>query len=104
MESPPENRRRAKDRESEYRDLTRVASLHQDAEMRTTISLDDDLYAITCSIAKDQRKPLSAVVNALLREGLNSGGNRTNRRSRFPSFRASRKVTSEDVRGLDDEM
>jgi Arc/MetJ family transcription regulator len=84
--------------------LDRVASLHHDAEMRTTISLDDDLYAIASSIAKDQHKPLSAVVNALLREGLNSGGNRKNRRSRFPSFRTRRKVTSEDVRALEDEM
>jgi hypothetical protein len=72
--------------------------------MRTTISLDDDLYAIASAIAKDQRKPLSAVVNALLREGLNSGSNRRSRKSRFPSFRASRKVTSEDVRALEDEM
>jgi hypothetical protein len=72
--------------------------------MRTTISLDDDLHAIASAIARDKHKSLSVVVNALLREALASEPESNRRKTRFPSFRAARKVTSADVRALEDEV
>jgi hypothetical protein len=79
------------------------ASVHHDADMRTTISLDDDLHAIASAIAWDQRKSLSAVVNGLLREALAGEPASRARQTRFPSFRTARKVTCADVRALEDE-
>ena len=74
--------------------------------MRTTITLDQDLYDIACAIARDQRRSLSAVINELLRNGLSAVGERRPRtaRAQFPSFRSRRKVTLEDVHSLEDQM
>jgi uncharacterized protein YigA (DUF484 family) len=44
--------------------------VHQDVMMRTTLSIDQDLYEIALAIARDRRQSLSAVVNQLLRNGL----------------------------------
>jgi hypothetical protein len=83
-----------------------AALLHHDAVMRTTLSIDEDLYTVASAIARDQRRSLSAVVNEVLRDGLclNKEHRYRKSRGRFPSFRTSRKVTSEDVRALEDEL
>ena len=74
--------------------------------MRTTLSIDEDLYEIALAIARDRRQSLSSVVNELLRNGLTSQGEKSSRISKrgFPSFRTDRKVTPDDVRSLEDEQ
>lgn len=73
--------------------------------MRTTLSIDQDLYDIALAIARDRRQSLSTVINELLRNGLTTTGDETLPVSEkgFPSFRTSRKVTMDDVRSLEDE-
>ena len=73
--------------------------------VRTTLSIDQDLYDIALAIARDRRQSLSAVINELLRNGLTATGEervRTSKRG-FPSFRTRRRVTLDDVRSLEDE-
>jgi hypothetical protein len=86
--------------------LYRSASLHQDAVVRTTLSIDQDLYDIAVAIARDRRQSLSAVINELLRDGLTATSEEPVHVSKggFPSFRTRRRVTLDDVRSLEDEM
>ena len=74
--------------------------------MRTTLSIDQDLYEIASAIARDRRQSLSTVINELLRNGLTAAPEEPVRTSKttFPSFRTRRKVTLEDVRALEDEI
>ena len=85
--------------------VDRTASVHQDAVMRTTLSIDQDLYDIALAIARDRRQSLSAVVNELLRNGLNATGEEPSPISKkgFPLFRSRRRVTLDDIRSLEDE-
>jgi hypothetical protein len=73
--------------------------------MRTTLSIDQDLYDIALAIARDRRQSLSAVVNELLRNGLTATSPEPLPPSKkgFPSFRSRRRVTLDDVRSLEDE-
>ena len=82
-----------------------VASLHQGAVVRTTLSIDQDLYDIASAIARDRRQSLSAIINELLRNGLTATSEEPLRASKrgFPSFRTRRRVTLDDVRSLEDE-
>ena len=79
-------------------------------QVRTTISLPDDLHAQLQSIARDRREPLSRTIEELVRRGM---GQRprpyTMQRSDVTglmtiSFDDGRVVTDEDVyRMLDDD-
>ena len=83
-----------------------TASVHQDAIVRTTLSIDQDLYDIAVAIARDRRQSLSAVINELLRNGLTASSEEPLHVSQrgFPSFRTHRRVTMDDVRSLEDEI
>ncbi|MBV9732193.1 MAG: antitoxin [Verrucomicrobia bacterium] len=74
--------------------------------VRTTLSIDQDLYDIALAIARDRRQSLSAVINELLRNGLTATSEEPLRVSKrgFPSFRTRRRVTMDDVRSLEDEI
>jgi hypothetical protein len=43
---------------------------HHDADMRSTLTLDDDLAARLADLARETGKPLKAVVNETLRRSL----------------------------------
>ena len=74
--------------------------------MRTTIDLPDDLHKQALAIARDKSRTLSETVAALMRRGLSQGGAGEINRSAvtgLPVVRLGTVVTTEDVRGLDDE-
>ncbi|MBI4559879.1 MAG: antitoxin [Candidatus Hydrogenedentes bacterium] len=75
--------------------------------MRTTLTIDDDLYAAARSLARAKSEPLGRVLSDLARRGLNATP-RVGKRSQsgFPVFRVppnAAPITLEDVRKLDDE-
>jgi len=74
--------------------------------MRTTIDLPEDLHRQAVSIARDTSQTLSETVAALMRRGLEQGGAAKvsqSERTGLPTVRLGRVITSEDVRGLDDD-
>lgn len=74
--------------------------------MRTTVDLPDDLHATATAIAKDTHQTLSFTIASLIRRGLSSGvGSQPTRSSRtgLPVAHVGRLITSEDVRGLEDD-
>jgi hypothetical protein len=74
--------------------------------MRTTVDLPDDLHKQALAIARDTSRTLSETVAALMRRGLSQGGAGEINRSAvtgLPVVRLGTVVTTEDVRGLDDE-
>jgi hypothetical protein len=74
--------------------------------MRTTVDIPDDLHSVQQSVARDQGKTLSQVIAALLRRTLTPGGSSaisTDNRTGLPVVRIGRVITSDDVRGLEDE-
>ena len=50
--------------------MMRASSPHQDAQMRTTIDLPEDLHTIVGHLAHSQRISMSAVVADLMRRAL----------------------------------
>jgi hypothetical protein len=91
--------------------LDATASAHHDAQMRTTVDLPEDLHRIVSSIALHTQRSLSQTVAELMRRGLSAqlrvadGSDRVaiHPRTGLPVVRASRTITPEDVRALDDE-
>ena len=75
--------------------------------MRTTLQLDDDVYAAARSLARAEGKSLGQIVSGLARHGLTprARAGRTNK-SGFPVFSVSRNaapITAEMVeRALED--
>jgi hypothetical protein len=80
--------------------------LHYDVRVRTTIDLPEDLHSVLISVARDEGRTLNQVVAALLRRALRPGGSAaisTDDRTGLPVVRLGRTITSDDVRGLEDE-
>lgn len=74
--------------------------------MRTTIDLPEDLHRITLAIARDQGTSLSETVAQLLRRAIGTPGTAelsASARTGLPVIRLGQAITSDDVRGLDDE-
>lgn len=73
--------------------------------MRTTITIDDDLLAAAKSLAQAQSVSVGTVISELARKGLKSSA-RTRRKSNFPVFSvplAAHPITLEDVKKIEDE-
>ena len=81
-----------------------------DAFMRTTLELQDDAYQIARTVAREQHRSLGSVVSDFITgafshvsrpdpEHASHGGD-----DLFPTFRSTRRVTSEDVRALDEDQ
>ena len=74
------------------------------ASMRTTIDLDDEAYQIAKAVAREQKRSLGRVVSDFIKaQPGNPAVNSFGIEQGFPTFRCVRRVTSEDVRALDDE-
>ena len=78
--------------------------------MRTTISVDDHLYAVVRSLAQQNHRSIGGTIELLLRRGLQAGtGNAadvaltTDPDTGFPLIRSSRPITYEDVQSLEDD-
>lgn len=74
--------------------------------MRTTVDLPDDLHAIAAAIARDTHQTLSSTIAGLIRRGLGSGAGgetTTSPRTGLPVAHVGRTITSDDVRGLEDD-
>ena len=72
-----------------------------DAEVRTTINLDDDVLETSRAIARTERRALGAVVSDLVRRGLVPPQLRIDDEEGFPVFRVrapARPITDEMVR------
>jgi Arc/MetJ family transcription regulator len=75
--------------------------------MRTTIDLPDDLHRQAVSIARDTSRSLSETVAALMRRGLSQGLKGEVARSAvtgLPVVHLGTTITTDDVRGLDDDQ
>jgi metal-responsive CopG/Arc/MetJ family transcriptional regulator len=73
--------------------------------MRLTINLDEELYAVAKSLARNDDSSISAAVNRLIRRGLElKETKKTRGKSGFPVVRCEKKFTSEDVYALDGEL
>ena len=92
--------------------------LHHDALMRTTVDIPDDLHRIAISLARHNGRSLGQVVAELMRRGLeapaaDAGGGRVGEPAAVYSISpvtglpvvlgASRPITDEDVKALEDE-
>ena len=83
---------------------------HQDAPMRTTIDLPDDLHRIVTSLATHTRSSLSHTAADLIRRGLalpardaEAPAFTTHSVTGLPVLHSPRPITPEDVKALDDE-
>jgi len=86
---------------------------HQNAAMRTTIELPDDLHRIATSLARHNKRSLGQVVAELMRRGLEVPANRIvesqgicriDDETGLPVVVGARRVmTDDDVRALEDE-
>ena len=75
------------------------------SEMRTTITIDDDLLAAAKSLARTRSVPVGTVICELARRGLQTSS-RTRRKNNFPVFSVpstARPITLEDVKKIEDE-
>ena len=52
--------------------MMHASSVHQDANMRTTIDLPEDLHTIAVTLARNQQTSMSAVVADLMRRALDA--------------------------------
>jgi Arc/MetJ family transcription regulator len=74
--------------------------------MRTTVDLPADLHAQAIAIARDTHRTLSETVALLMRRGLGEGratGLTHSAATGLPVVRLGRVITTEDVRGLEDD-
>lgn len=74
--------------------------------MRTTLNLDDDVFATAKALANQQRKSVGEVVSALLRKALRPTGKAASERNGIPLFpvgRNARQVTPEIIEKLLEE-
>ena len=75
--------------------------------MRTTLDISEDAYQIAKTVAREQKRSLGSVVSDFIvgRLGNAPGSpNPAEEDAEFPTFRCTRRVTSEDVRALDDDL
>jgi Arc/MetJ family transcription regulator len=74
--------------------------------MRTTVDLPADLHAQAVAIARDTHRTLSETVALLMRRGLGEGrpaGLARSAATGLPVVHVGRVITTEDVRGLEDD-
>jgi hypothetical protein len=90
--------------------LDTIAPLHQNRDMRLTVNLEPDLYALAKSLAKAEDCTISAAVNRLLRRSLPGKENRTRRHSGRPAkrngfliSRGKQPITADTVRQIEAE-
>lgn len=89
---------------------------HHDADMRTTIDLPEDLHQIAASLARHNKRSLGQIVADLMRRGLEAPVATANRLAEpQAAYRideetglpvimgATRPMTDDDVRALEDE-
>ena len=86
---------------------------HHNAVMRTTIELPDDLHRIASSLARHNKRSLGQIVAELMRRGLEVPANRVAESQAVYRIDdetglpvvvgASRVMTDDDVRSLEDE-
>ena len=89
---------------------------HHDAPVRTTLDIPDDLHRIATSLARHNGRSLGQVVAELMRRGLEvpaAGGGRMGEPAAVYAISpvtglpvvlgASRPITDEDVKALEDE-
>lgn len=82
-----------------------LTSLHQCAFMRTTLNLSEEAHGMALSFARDQRISLSEAVNRLLLQpASHTSKPRKKRTTGIPTFDCIRKVGSQDVRQLEDDL
>jgi hypothetical protein len=83
---------------------------HQNAPMRTTIDLPDDLHRIVTSLATHRHSSLSQTAAELIRRGLEWPGRdakvprlKLSKSTGLPVLQSVRTITPEDVKALDDD-
>jgi hypothetical protein len=76
--------------------------------MRTTLTIDDDLFAVVKTVAAEKSESIGKAISDLARLGLcSTTRSRGKEKSGFPVFhvpRGARLITLQDVRKLEDEM
>lgn len=75
--------------------------------MRTTLAIDDDVLSVAREIAATERRSVGEVISVLARKGLGPVPSELRTRNGIPLLPASpgaRRVTSELVRRLDEEL
>lgn len=73
--------------------------------MRLTLRLEDDLYGVARSMARDEDITISEAVNRLLRRALEPKAPKVKfSKSGFPIVPCKRKFTSEDVARIEAEF
>ena len=73
--------------------------------MRTTLDLSEDAYQIAKTVAREQNRSLGGVVSDfILARPVVVEKTPGKSKPAFPEFRCSRRVTSEDVKALDEEF
>jgi hypothetical protein len=84
--------------------------LHQDALMRTTIDLPDDLHRILLSLGNHSKRTMSETATELLRRALfvepNPSTTRPftiDKKTGLPLVHGRRTITADDVKAIDDE-
>jgi len=73
--------------------------------MRTTVSIDDDLFNAAKSLATQQRKPLGRVISDLIRKGLQPVS-RIQKGRAFPVFEVpdgARPITLDTVKQAEED-
>lgn len=74
--------------------------------MRTTITIDDELFEVAKALAAQKGLPLGKAVSELMRRGIRYQGATKRRRSGFPIFEVpagARSVTLETVKKAEEE-
>ena len=97
--------------EAESRSIVRFVfdistSPHYDVYMRTTITIDDDLFEAAKSLAAQKNVPLGKAVSELMRRGAQYRGHAKRRKSGFHVFEVpanARPVTLETVKRAEEE-
>jgi hypothetical protein len=82
---------------------TDIVRLCYDAFVRTTIDLTDEAYYIAKTVARETGQSLGATVSKFITESTASIPPAHAKRGELPLFRCVRRVTSADVRALEDE-
>lgn len=80
--------------------------MHHDADMRTTVTIDDDILRAAKSLATQQRRPLGQVISDLMRKGLQPS-ERVRRNRIFPVFdvpEGARTITLDVVKQAEEEI
>ena len=75
--------------------------------MRTTLTIDDDLFAVARHLARERSESIGKAISDLARLGLKASTRATGRKAGgFPVFSVpgnARPITLDDVRKLEDE-